>query len=61
MPPGFPGGSAVKNLPAMQDMWVQSLDREDPLEKQMSIHFSILACKIPWTKEPGGLLSMVLQ
>ena len=61
MLPGFPGGSAVKNLPAMQDMWVQSLDREDPLEKQMSIHFSILACKIPWTKEPGGLLSMVLQ
>ena len=61
MLPGFPGGSAVKNLPAMQDMWVQSLDREDPLEKQTAIHFSILACKIPWTKEPGGLLSMGLQ
>ena len=61
MLPGFPGGSAVKNLPAMQDMWVQSLDREDPLEKQMSIHFSILACKIPWTNEPVGLLSMGLQ
>ena len=61
MLPGFPGSSAVKNLPAMQEMWVQSLDREDPLEKQMSIHFSILACKIPWTKEPGGLLSMGLQ
>ena len=61
MLPGFPGGSAVKNLPAMQDMWVQSLDREDPLEKQTAIHFSILACKIPWTKEPGGLLSMGSQ
>jgi len=51
----------VKNLPEMQDMWVQSLDREDPLEKGMAIHSSILAWRIPWTKEPGGLQSMGLQ
>ena len=51
----------VKNLPEMQDMWVQSLDSEDPLEKGMAIHSSILAWRIPWTKEPGGLQSMGLQ
>ena len=48
----------VKNLPAMQETWVQFLDREDPLEKEMATHSSILAWKIPWTEEPGGLQSM---
>ena len=45
---GFPGGSVVKNLPAMQETWVQSLDWEDPLEKGKAAHSSILACTIPW-------------
>ena len=48
----------VKNLPAMQETWVRSLGWEDPLEKEMAIHSSILAWKIPWTEEPGGLQSM---
>ena len=48
----------VKNLPAMQKAWVQSLSWEDPLEKGMATHFSILAWRIPWTEEPGGLQSM---
>ena len=48
----------VKNPPAMQETWVQSLDWEDFLEKRMSIHSSILAWRIPWTEEPGGLQSM---
>ena len=50
----------VKNLPAMQEMqemWVQSLGQEEPLEKEMATHSSILAWKIPWTEEPGGLQS----
>ena len=47
----------VKNLPAMQDTWVRSLGWEDPLEKGMATHFSILAWKIPWTEGPGGLQS----
>ena len=47
-----------KNLPAMQETRVQSLDWEDPLEKEMATHFSILAWEIPWTEEPGGLQSM---
>ena len=51
----FPGGSAVKNLPAMQDTPVRSLDRRDPLQEGMATHSSILAGKIPWTEEPGGL------
>ena len=51
----------VKNPPAMQEIWVQSLDWEDPLEKEMAIHSSILAWRIPWTEEPGGLQSMGLQ
>ena len=51
----------VKNLPAVQDTQVQSLDWEDPLEKEMAAHSSILAWRIPWTKEPGGLQSMGLQ
>ena len=58
---GFPGGSVVENLPAMQETQVRSLDQEDPLEKEMTTHSSILAWKIPWTKEPGGLQSMVSQ
>ena len=48
----------VKNLPAMQETWVWSLGRKDPLEKEMAIHSSILARKIPWREEPGGLQSM---
>ena len=44
-----------------QEMWVPSLGREDPLEKAMATHSSILAWKIPWTEEPGGLQSMGLQ
>ena len=55
---GFPGGSAVKNLPAMQKTWVQSLGWEDPLEQGMVPHSSILAWEIPQTEEPGGLQSM---
>ena len=54
---GFPGGS-VKNLPAMQEIQVRSLGWEDPLEKEMTTHSSILAWRIPWTEEPGGLQSM---
>ena len=45
----------VKHLPAMQEAWVQSLGREDPLEKEMATHSSTFAWKIPWTEEPGGL------
>ena len=48
----------VKNLPAVQETQVRSLGREDALEKKMAIHSSILAWKIPWTEEPGGLQSM---
>ena len=48
----------VKNLPAMQETQVQSLGREDPLEKGRATHSSILAWKIPWTKEPGRLQSI---
>ena len=51
----------VKNLLAMQETWLQSLGREDPLEKEMTTHSSILAWKIPWTEEPGRLQSMGLQ
>ena len=51
----------VKNLLAMQETWVQSLGQEDPLEKGMATHPSILAWRIPWTEEPGQLPSMVLQ
>ena len=47
----------LKRLPAMQETWVRSLGREDPLEKEMATHSSILAWKIPWTEEPGGLQS----
>ena len=51
----------VKNLPAMWETPVPSLGREDPLEKGMAIHSSILAWRIPWTEEPGGLKSMGSQ
>ena len=51
----------VKNLPAKQEMWVRSLGQEDPLEKEMATHSSILAWEIPWTEEPGGLQSMGSQ
>ena len=51
----------VKNLPAMQDTWVQSLGWEDPLEKEMATHSSILAWRIPWTEEPGLVLHGVTK
>ena len=51
----------VKNLPAMWKSWVGSLGQEDPLVKGMAIHSSILARRIPWTEEPGGLQSMESQ
>jgi len=51
----------VKKPPATQGTRVQCLDREDPLEKGMATHFSILAWRIPWTEEPGGLQSTGLQ
>ena len=60
----FSNDSAVKNLPAMQETqetWVQPLVREYPLEKEMAIHSSILAWRIPWTEESGGLQSMGSQ
>ena len=60
----FPGGSAVKNPPAMQEpqeIQVQSLGQKNPLEKDMATHSSILAWRIPWTEEPGGLQSMGSQ
>ena len=51
----------VKRLPAVQKTWVRSLGCEDPLEKKMETHSSILAWKIPWTEEPNGLLAMESQ
>ena len=51
----------VKNLPAMQEIQVQSLGWEDLLEKEMATHSSILAWRIPWTEDPGGLQSMGSQ
>ena len=53
-PEGFHGGSEVKRLPATWETWVQSLGREDPLEKEMATHSNILAWKILWTEEPGA-------
>ena len=58
---GFPGGSAVKNLPAVQETQVLSLGWEDLLEVGMATPSSILAWRIPWTEAPGGLQSMGLQ
>ena len=51
----------VKNLPVMQETWVQCLGQKDPLEKGIATHSSILAWRIPWTEEPGGPQSMGLQ
>ena len=65
---GFSGGSApskvaqkVKHLPAMRETWVRSLHQEDPLEKEMATHSNILALKMPWREEPGGLQAMGSQ
>ena len=63
-PSDFSGGSVVKNLPAMQELQetqVQTLGQEDLLEKEMSTHSSVLAWRIPWTEEPGGLQCMGWQ
>ena len=54
----FPGGSEVKNHMPMQETQVQSLGREDPLEKEIATHFSVLAWEVPQTEEPGGLQLM---
>ena len=51
----------VKHLPTMRETWVRSLGQEDPLEKEMATHSSILAWGIPWTVEPGGLQSLGSQ
>ena len=51
----------VKNLPEMQETWVQSLVREDPLEKEMATHSGIIAWRISWSEEPGGVQFMDLQ
>jgi len=65
LPPNLKGASLVaqmeKNLPAVQETWVRSLDWEDPIEKGMATHSSIPAWRIPWTEEPGGLQSMGSQ
>ena len=58
---GFPSVLAVKNPPAIQEMWVQFQGQEHPLEKEMAAHSNILAWEIPQREEPGGLQSMRLQ
>ena len=58
---GFPGAQLVKNPPAVWETWVPSLGWEDPLEKGMATDSGILAWRIPWTEEPGGLQCMGLQ
>ena len=58
---GFPSGSAVKNMPTVQEMHGWSLDREDPLKEGMANHSNIFASKIPWTEEPESLESMKSQ
>ena len=58
---GPPVVQKVKNLPVMQETWVSSLGREDPLEKGMATHSSILAWRILWTEEPRGLQSIGMQ
>ena len=57
----FPIAQIIRKLPAMQKTWVQSLGQEDPLEKEVATHFSILAGRIPQTEEPGRLQSMGKQ
>ena len=54
---GFPSGSSIKNLSAMQETWVRSLGQEDPPEEEMATHSSVLAQKILWTEDPGELQS----
>ena len=54
---GSPGGTVVKNVPAVQELWVCSLGQEDPLEEGKATHSSILAWRIPWIEQPGGLQS----
>ena len=54
---GFPGGSALKNSPVMQETWVQSMGQEDPLKKEMATQSNIFAWEIPWTEKPGELHS----
>ena len=54
-PPGFSGGSAGENLPSMPEKQFRPIGPEDPLEKEMATHFSILDWEIPWTEEPGDL------
>ena len=61
MTASFPSGSAIKNPPAMQEMRVQSLDQEEPLEKGMATYSSLLAWRTPWTEEPDRLQSRGLQ
>ena len=58
---GYLIAQSVKNLPAMQETWVGFQCQEDPLEKEMASHSSILTWRIPWTEEPGRLQSMGLQ
>ena len=58
---GYTGGSVAKNPPAMPETRVQSLGQEDPLEEEMATHSSVLAWRIPWTEEPGGLQCMGSQ
>ena len=57
----FPGGSVVKNMPTMQEAGIQSLGWQDPLEKEMASHSSILVWEISWTEETGRLQSMGSQ
>ena len=57
----FPDSSVVKNPPTMQETWVQFLGQEDPMEKEMATHSSILAWEITWTEDPGRLQFMDLQ
>ena len=61
---GCPSGSTIKNPPGIQEMqetWVRSLGREDPLEESSATHSSVLAWRIPWLEKPGGLQSMGSQ
>ena len=60
-PHGLPKWLSDQELPARQEMWVQSVGQEDPLEKETATHSSILAWEILWTEEPAGLWSMRLQ
>ena len=57
----FPVAQMVKNLPAIQNTWVRSLGQKDSLEKEMTMHSSILVWRIPWTEKPGGPQSMWSQ